>query len=86
MLLRRLAGLLSCNGVWAQYGLYLEVHVVLLTGRPTLARKENLLTYFSSTGAGLAQAVQCLTTGWTTGRSGFDPRRGQRIFRLASVS
>jgi hypothetical protein len=28
----------------------------------------------------------CLTTGWTTGRSGFDPRRGQRIFPLASVS
>jgi hypothetical protein len=25
-------------------------------------------------------------TGWTTGRSGFDPRRGQRIFPLASVS
>jgi hypothetical protein len=28
----------------------------------------------------LAQSVQCLTTGWTTGRSGFDPRQGQRIF------
>jgi hypothetical protein len=27
-----------------------------------------------------------LTTGWTTGRSGFDPRQGQRIFPLASVS
>jgi hypothetical protein len=37
-------------------------------------------------GAGLAQAVQCLTTGWTTGRSGFDFRRGQRIFPVASVS
>jgi hypothetical protein len=37
-------------------------------------------------GAGLAQAVQCLTTDWTTGRSGLDPRRGQRIFPLASVS
>jgi hypothetical protein len=37
-------------------------------------------------GAGLAQSVQCLTTGWTTGRSGFDPRRGQMIFPLASVS
>jgi hypothetical protein len=37
-------------------------------------------------GAGLAQSVQCLTTGWTTGPSGFDPRRGQRIFLLASVS
>jgi hypothetical protein len=33
-----------------------------------------------------AQAVQCLTTGWTTGRSGFDPRQGQRIFPLTSVS
>jgi hypothetical protein len=28
----------------------------------------------------------CLTTGWTTGRSVFDPRQGQRIFLLASVS
>jgi hypothetical protein len=27
-------------------------------------------------GAGVAQSVQCLTTGWTTGRSGFDPRQG----------
>jgi hypothetical protein len=35
------------------------------------------------TGAGLAQ---CLTTGWTTGRSGFDPRQRQRIFPLAPVS
>jgi hypothetical protein len=26
------------------------------------------------------------TTGWTTGRSGFDPRQMQRIFPLASVS
>jgi hypothetical protein len=34
----------------------------------------------------VAQPVQCLTTGWTTGRSGFDPRQGQRIFPLASVS
>jgi hypothetical protein len=25
-------------------------------------------------------------TGWTTGRSGFDPRRGQSIFSIASVS
>jgi hypothetical protein len=37
-------------------------------------------------GAGLAQAVWCLTTGWTTGRSGFDPLQGKRIFPLASVS
>jgi hypothetical protein len=35
---------------------------------------------------GVAQSVQCLTTDWTTGRSGFDPRQGQRIFPLASVS
>jgi hypothetical protein len=31
-------------------------------------------------GAGLAQAVQCLTTDWTTGRSGFDPRQGKGFF------
>jgi hypothetical protein len=37
-------------------------------------------------GAGLTQAVQCLTTGWTTRRSGFDSWRGQRIFPLSSVS
>jgi hypothetical protein len=37
-------------------------------------------------GAGLAQSVECLTTGWTTGRSGFDPRQTQRIFPLTSVS
>jgi hypothetical protein len=46
--------------------------------------KKLRLLYFSS-GAGVAQSVQCLTTGWTTGRSGLDPRRGQRIFPLASV-
>jgi alkanesulfonate monooxygenase SsuD/methylene tetrahydromethanopterin reductase-like flavin-dependent oxidoreductase (luciferase family) len=34
----------------------------------------------------VAQSVQCLATYWTTGRSGFDPRQGQRIFPLASVS
>jgi hypothetical protein len=37
-------------------------------------------------GAWLAQSVQCLTTGWTTGISGFDPRQGKRIFPLSSVS
>jgi hypothetical protein len=31
-------------------------------------------------GAGLAQAVQCLTTGWMTGRSGFDPRQRRKDF------
>jgi hypothetical protein len=30
--------------------------------------------------AKVAQAVQCLTTDWMTGRSGFDPRQMQRIF------
>jgi hypothetical protein len=40
----------------------------------------------ASLGAGVAQAVQCLTKGWTTRQSGFDPRRGQRTFHLASVS
>jgi hypothetical protein len=39
-----------------------------------------------SAGAGVAQSVQCLTTGWMTGRSGFDPRQRQRIFPLSSVS
>jgi hypothetical protein len=28
----------------------------------------------------------CHAKGWTTGRSGFDPRQGQRIFPLTSVS
>jgi hypothetical protein len=31
-------------------------------------------------GAGLVQSVYCLATGWTTRRSGFDSRRGQRFF------
>jgi hypothetical protein len=30
--------------------------------------------------------VFSLTTRWTSGRSGFDPRQGQRVFPLASVS
>jgi hypothetical protein len=34
----------------------------------------------------VAQSVECLTTGWTTGRSLFDPRQGQGMFPLASVS
>jgi hypothetical protein len=34
----------------------------------------------------VAQSVQCLTTDWTTGPSRFDPRQGQRIFPLSSVS
>jgi hypothetical protein len=47
---------------------------------------ELLIWVGTGVGAGLAQSVQCLTTGWTTGRSGFDPRQGQRIFPLSSVS
>jgi hypothetical protein len=31
-------------------------------------------------GAGVAQAVYSVYTGWTTGWSGFDPRRGQKDF------
>jgi hypothetical protein len=34
----------------------------------------------------VAQAVSCLTTGWTIGRLRFDPRQGQRIFLLAPAS
>jgi hypothetical protein len=34
----------------------------------------------------VAQSVYCLVTGWTTGRSRFDPRQRQRIFPLTSVS
>jgi hypothetical protein len=44
------------------------------------------ISYLNRLGAGLAQAVQCLTTDWTTGRSRFDPRRGQRILPVAPVS
>jgi hypothetical protein len=39
-----------------------------------------------STGAGVAQSVQCLATDWTTGQSKFVPRQRQKIFHLASVS
>jgi hypothetical protein len=34
----------------------------------------------------VAQSVQCLTTGWTTGRWRFDARQRRGIFPLASVS
>jgi hypothetical protein len=34
----------------------------------------------------VAQSVWSLATDWTTGRSRFDPGRGQRIFPLATVS
>jgi hypothetical protein len=34
----------------------------------------------------LREPGSSLATGWTTGRSRFDPRQGQRIFPLASVS
>jgi hypothetical protein len=34
----------------------------------------------------VAQLVYCLTTDWTSGRSGFDSRQGQRIFPVTSVS
>jgi hypothetical protein len=34
----------------------------------------------------VAQLVQCLATGWTTGHGGSIPGRGDRIFPLASVS
>jgi hypothetical protein len=37
-------------------------------------------------GAEVAQALLCLTTQWMIGRSGFDPRQGQGIFPLSSVS
>jgi hypothetical protein len=36
--------------------------------------------------AEVAQAVKCLTTGRTIGRSRFNPRQSQRIFPLAPVS
>jgi hypothetical protein len=49
-------------------------------------RSSQLFCVHYTHGAGLAQSVQCLTTGWTTGRSGFDPRQGQSIFPLSSVS
>jgi hypothetical protein len=44
------------------------------------------LQCFSSEVSRVAQSVQCLATGWTTGRSRIDPRQGQRIFPLASMS
>jgi hypothetical protein len=44
------------------------------------------LNVYFVTGAAIAQAVQCLTTGWTIGRSRFDPRQGHRIFLLALAS
>jgi hypothetical protein len=53
---------------------------------PALPFSKNTYRYGMFLGAGVAQAVYCLTTDWTNGWSGFDPRQGQRIFPLASVS
>jgi hypothetical protein len=33
-------------------------------------------------GAGIAQSVLCLTTDWTNGRTGFDPRQRRMNFSL----
>jgi hypothetical protein len=40
--------------------------------------KENWLSY--NTASQVAQSVQCLATGWTTGRSRFDPRQRWKAF------
>jgi hypothetical protein len=75
--------ILCCSATWNY-----RCAVVLLI------QVENLLFYFftlylfyfpftNQMGAAVAQAVYCLTTGWTIGRSRFDPRQGQRIFLLA---
>jgi hypothetical protein len=52
----------------------------------SLQQKINLETVLHNIEAAVAQAVQCLTTGWTIGRSRLDPRQGQRIFLLAPAS
>jgi hypothetical protein len=38
------------------------------------------------TGAGVSQSVYCLATDWTTGQTSFDPRQGQEIFPVTSMS
>jgi hypothetical protein len=43
----------------------------------------NYLKFMPSTWAGLARSVQCLTTGWTTGRSRFDPRHRRKDFSFS---
>jgi hypothetical protein len=47
---------------------------------------QTTLIPFVQNGSRVAQPVQCLATGWRTGRSGFDPRQRQTIFPLTSVS
>jgi hypothetical protein len=44
------------------------------------------MSFMEHEGAGVAKSLSCLTTGWTTGRSGCDHRQGQRIFPTVSVS
>jgi hypothetical protein len=46
----------------------------------------NFTNVFCISVSRVAQSVQFLATGWTTGRSRFDPRQRQRIFPVASVS
>jgi hypothetical protein len=49
-------------------------------------RINNLSRVVVTHGSRVAQSVQCMATAWATGRSGFYPRQGQRIFPLSSVS
>jgi hypothetical protein len=46
----------------------------------------SFLTIYSASRRRVAQSVQCVTMDWTIGQLGFDPRQGQRIFPLSSVS
>jgi hypothetical protein len=75
---------------WKRSPHYLPLHSPNMPARKNKYYYNNIFRICndlsSKTGAGIAQSVQCLTTDWTTGRSGFDPRRGQRIFPLTSVS
>jgi hypothetical protein len=61
-----------------------SVNIQIITRQyiPQYSKLHTHTTYFCDPGS----SVSIVSTGWTTGRSRFDPRQRQRIFPLASVS
>jgi hypothetical protein len=57
--------------------LYTEMNPAVLGMEPVV---EGTWRYCQQGWAGVAQSVQCLATGWTTGQSRFDPRQRRKDF------
>jgi hypothetical protein len=66
-----------------------KVSAILLSNRQYIIAMpvyKNGLSVSSFEEPGQLSQYRCLTTDWRTGRSGFDPGQGQRIFPVTSVS